>query len=54
LPLDGALRVYSGTLVEFSVRTQVDRVTLGLRGARGMLPCIVALDIRFTQRRNGG
>ena len=38
LPLDAALRIHSDTLVELSVRTQVDRVALGLRGARGMVP----------------
>jgi polyisoprenoid-binding protein YceI len=54
LPLNAELRVHSDTLVEISARTDVDRVALGVRGARGMVPRTVELDIRVTLRRNRG
>jgi polyisoprenoid-binding protein YceI len=54
LPLDAELRVHSDAVVEISARTDVDRVALGLRGARGMVPRTVELDIRVTLRRTGG
>jgi len=52
LPLNAELRIHSDTLVEISARTDVDRVALGVRGARGMVPRTVELDIRVTLRRN--
>lgn len=54
LPLDAELRVHSNQMVEISARTAVDRVALGVRGAPGMVPRTVELDIRVTLRRNGG
>jgi polyisoprenoid-binding protein YceI len=54
LPLDAELRVHSSQMVEISARTDVDRVALGVRGAPGMVPRTVELDIRVTLRRNGG
>jgi polyisoprenoid-binding protein YceI len=54
LPLDAELRVHSDQVVEISTRTEVDRVALGVRGAPGMVPRTVELDIRVTLRRNGG
>jgi polyisoprenoid-binding protein YceI len=54
LPLDAELRVHSDQLVEISARTEVDRIALGVRGAPGMVPRSVELDIRVTLRRNGG
>jgi polyisoprenoid-binding protein YceI len=53
LPLDAELRVHSDQVVEISARTDVDRVALGVRGAPGMVPRTVELDIRVTLRRNG-
>jgi polyisoprenoid-binding protein YceI len=54
LPLDAELRVHSDQAIEISARTKVDRVALGVRGAPGMVPRTVELDIRVTLRRNGG
>ena len=54
LPLEAELRVHSDQAVEISARTEVDRVALGVRGAPGMVPRTVELDIRVALRRNGG
>jgi len=54
LPLDAVLHVHSDTQVEISARTDVDRVALGVRGAPGMVPRSVELDVRVTLRRNDG
>jgi polyisoprenoid-binding protein YceI len=54
LPLNAELHVHSDTLVEISAHTDVDRVALGVRGARGMVPRNVELDIRVTLRRKRG
>jgi polyisoprenoid-binding protein YceI len=54
LPLDVDLRIHSDALVEISAHTQVDRVLLGVRGARGMVPRTVELDIRVTLKKSGG
>jgi polyisoprenoid-binding protein YceI len=54
LPLNVDLDIYTDALLQISARTHLDRVALGLRGARGMVPRAVELDIRVTLRRNGG
>jgi polyisoprenoid-binding protein YceI len=53
LPLDVTVHAPSDGVVELACRTEVDRVALGIRGARGMVPRTVELDIRVSLRRNG-
>ena len=50
LPLDVALHVPTDGVVELACHTEVDRVALGIRGARGMVPRPVQLEIRITLR----
>jgi hypothetical protein len=38
-------------VVELACHTEVDRVTLGIRGARGLVPRAVQLDVAITLRR---
>jgi polyisoprenoid-binding protein YceI len=45
LPLEGTLRLREDGGVEIAIRTRVDRVVLGLRGARLMVPREVELDV---------
>jgi polyisoprenoid-binding protein YceI len=54
LPLDAELRIHTDNTVEISARTKVDRVAIGLRVARGMVPRAVELDIRIVLRRRQG
>jgi polyisoprenoid-binding protein YceI len=54
LPLDAHLHIHTDTSVEIAARTEVDRVALGVRGAPGMVPRSVELDIRVILRRNNG
>ena len=51
LPLDVTLRDPADGLVELACHTEVDRVALGVRGARGMVPRTVRLDVAITLRR---
>jgi polyisoprenoid-binding protein YceI len=51
LPLDVTLRAPSEGVVELTCRTAVDRVALGIHGARGMVPRTVQLDVAITLRR---
>jgi polyisoprenoid-binding protein YceI len=51
LPLDVTLRAPIDGLVELACQTEVDRVALGIRGARGMVPRAVQLDLAITLRR---
>jgi polyisoprenoid-binding protein YceI len=51
LALEVMLRAPTGDVVELACRTEVDRVALGLRGARGMVPRAVQLDVAITLRR---
>ena len=53
LPLDVTVYAPSDGVVELACRTEVDRVSLGIRGARGMVPRSVEIDIRISLRRNG-
>jgi polyisoprenoid-binding protein YceI len=54
MALDAEVRAHSDQMIEISARPKVDRVALGVRGAPGMVPRTVELDIRVTLRRNGG
>jgi polyisoprenoid-binding protein YceI len=51
LPLDVTLHAPTERLVELACRTKVDRVALGIRGARGMVPRAVQLDVAITLRK---
>jgi polyisoprenoid-binding protein YceI len=50
LPLDVTLHAQTDGLVELACRTEVDRVALGIAGARGMVPRAVQLDVAITLR----
>jgi polyisoprenoid-binding protein YceI len=50
LPVDATLHALTDGLVEIACHTEVDRVALGIRGARGMVPRTVELDIAITLR----
>jgi polyisoprenoid-binding protein YceI len=51
LPLDADLRIHTHKLIEIVTRTEVDRIALGVRGSRGMVPRTVELDISVVLRR---
>jgi polyisoprenoid-binding protein YceI len=51
LPLDLTLHVATDGVVELTCHTEVDRVALGIRGASGMVPRTVQLDVALTLRR---
>jgi polyisoprenoid-binding protein YceI len=51
LPLDVALNAGADGVIEIACHTEVDRVALGIRGARGMVPRAVELQIAITLRR---
>ncbi|MCW3026928.1 MAG: hypothetical protein JWN81_139 [Solirubrobacterales bacterium] len=51
LPLDVAINAVADGVIEIACDTKVDRVALGLRGARGMVPRSVGLEIAITLRR---
>jgi len=51
LPLDVTLHAPTDDVVELACHTEVDRVALGIRGARGMVPRAVELDVAITLRR---
>jgi polyisoprenoid-binding protein YceI len=51
LPLDVTLHAAADGLVELACHTEVDRGALGVRGARGMVPRTVQLDVAITLRQ---
>ncbi|HEV7585678.1 MAG TPA: YceI family protein [Solirubrobacteraceae bacterium] len=51
LPLEVTLHAPSDGVLELACQTEVDRIALGVRGARGMVPRSVQLDIALTLRR---
>jgi polyisoprenoid-binding protein YceI len=51
LPLNVALRTLADGVVELACQAQVDRVVLGIKGARGMVPRAVELDLLITLRQ---
>ena len=51
LPLDVTLHAPIDGVVELACRAEVDRVALGIRGARGMVPRAVELDLAITLRQ---
>ena len=50
LPLDVTLHAPTDGVVEIACHTEVDRVALGIGGARGMVPRAVQLDVAITLR----
>jgi polyisoprenoid-binding protein YceI len=51
LPLTAELRHHEDRSIELSCHTQVDRFAVGVRGARGMVPRTVELDVALRLRR---
>jgi polyisoprenoid-binding protein YceI len=51
LPLEVTLHAPADGSVKLACRTEVDRVALGLRAARGMVPRAVQLDVTITLRQ---
>jgi polyisoprenoid-binding protein YceI len=51
LTLDVTLDEPADGVVELACQTEVDRLALGIRGARGMVPRAVQLDLLITLRR---
>jgi polyisoprenoid-binding protein YceI len=51
LPLDVTLHTPTDGVIELACHTEVDRVALGIRGARGMVPRAVQLDVAITLRQ---
>jgi polyisoprenoid-binding protein YceI len=51
LPLDVTLHAPADGVVELACHADVDRVALGIRGARGMVPRAVQLDVAITLRQ---
>ncbi|MDX6582456.1 MAG: hypothetical protein QOI10_1640 [Solirubrobacterales bacterium] len=51
LSLDVTLDEPADGVVELACQTEVDRVALGIRGARGMVPRAVQLEVAITLRR---
>jgi polyisoprenoid-binding protein YceI len=51
LPLDVSVRTLSEDRVELACETEVDRLALGVRAARMMVPRAVQLDVAITLRR---
>ena len=50
LALDATLGALRVDVIELGVRTQVDRIALGVRGARGMVPRTVQIDVGVVLR----
>jgi polyisoprenoid-binding protein YceI len=50
LPLNVTLHAPTDGMVELACHTEVDRLALGIRGARGMVPRMVQLDVGITLR----
>jgi polyisoprenoid-binding protein YceI len=53
LPLDVTLNSAGNDVVELACHAEVDRIALGIRGARAMVPRTVELEIAITLRRTG-
>jgi polyisoprenoid-binding protein YceI len=51
LPLEVTVHAPIDGVIELACQTEVDRISLGVRGARGMVPRAVQLDIAITLRR---
>ena len=51
LPLDVTMDAPTDGVVELACQTEVDRVALGIRGARRMVPRAVQLDVAITLRQ---
>jgi polyisoprenoid-binding protein YceI len=53
LPLAAELRQHDNQVVELACSTRVDRFAVGVRGARGVVPRTVDLDVALRLRRAG-
>jgi polyisoprenoid-binding protein YceI len=51
LALDASLRALTLDVIELGCRIEVDRIVLGVRGARGVVPRTVRGDVRVVLRR---
>jgi polyisoprenoid-binding protein YceI len=51
MPLDVTVNASDDGMVELACRTEVDRVALGIRGAPGMVPRAVELDVVLKLRQ---
>jgi polyisoprenoid-binding protein YceI len=51
LPLAAELRHHGDDTVEIACRAQLDRLELGISGARGMVPRTIAVDVAILLRR---
>jgi hypothetical protein len=55
LELDGTTaRVDGDDVIEIACRTRVDRIALGVRGSRGIVPRTVEVDVAITLPRADG
>jgi hypothetical protein len=55
LELDGTTaRVDGDDVIEIARRTRVDRIALGVRGSRGIVPRTVEVDVAITLPRGDG
>ena len=51
LALDASLRALTVDVIKLGCRIQVDRIALGVRGARGVVPRTVQIDVGVVLRR---
>jgi hypothetical protein len=51
LPLGAELRHHGEEVIELACRTQLDRLAVGIRGGRGIVPRMVDLDVAVLLRR---
>jgi polyisoprenoid-binding protein YceI len=51
LPLRAELRLHDDDAIEITCRTELDRIALGVRGARGIVPRMVEVEIAVMLRR---
>jgi polyisoprenoid-binding protein YceI len=51
MPLEVTMRAPADGVLELACQTEVDRVALGIRGARGVVPRAVQLDVTVTLRQ---
>lgn len=51
LPLDVTVHAPADGVVELACHAEVDRLALGIRGAKGMVPRVVQLDVAITLRQ---
>jgi polyisoprenoid-binding protein YceI len=54
LPLDASIRIQGHETVAISTQAKVDRIALGIRGARMMVPRMITVDVAVVLRRDEG